>query len=532
VTQDRGWRISAGVKLVVVHSHFRPGGVRRVIELALPHVAGALRPRATSIVLVAGEAPDAGWLRALQDRVAGISLSCAVHRALGYVSESVLAPDVMQRHVRRHLARVLGDATPQSCVVWAHNLGLGRNLLLARELARVCQRRRLPFVSHHHDWWFDNRWQRWPEMQRTGSRSLIAVARIIFAHAPGVRHATINRADAALLARHFGRHVGWLPNPADRAPPVDPQSVRSAREWLAGQLGTDAPVWLLPCRLLRRKNIAEALLLARWLRPEAWLVTTGGVSSSDEEPYASALRRASVAGEWPLRLGILAGDESAKPSVPALLEASEAVLLTSLQEGFGLPNLEAAAAARPLITRALPNIAPDLAHFGFEFPQSYADVRVAPQLFDWSAEIGRQSRRWRAWRERLPRACRALADTPPALVPASPEPVAFSRLTLHAQLEVLAHAPAHSWRLCAPLNPFLRRWRQRAAAGELRVSHWPRTASHWLSGAAYGRRLQRLLRTTAEAGIDPRASRRVAEEFIRAKLAGPNQYPLLWTPEP
>ncbi|OYV85625.1 MAG: hypothetical protein B7Z73_13210, partial [Planctomycetia bacterium 21-64-5] len=39
--------------------------------------------------------------------------------------------------------------------------------------------------------------------------------------------------------------------------------------WLSEQLGDDAPVWLMPCRLLRRKNLAEALLLARWLRPEA-----------------------------------------------------------------------------------------------------------------------------------------------------------------------------------------------------------------------------------------------------------------------
>ena len=104
-------------------------------------------------------------------------------------------------------------------------------------------------------------------------------------------------------------------------------------------------MWLLPCRLLRRKNIAEALLLTRWLRPEAWLVTTGGVSSAEEQAYADGLAAAAQTHGWRLRLGILHGDESQKPSVPELLAASEAVLLTSLQEGFGLPYLEAAAAS-------------------------------------------------------------------------------------------------------------------------------------------------------------------------------------------
>jgi glycosyltransferase involved in cell wall biosynthesis len=49
---------------------------------------------------------------------------------------------------------------------------------------------------------------------------------------------------------------------------------------------------------------------------------------------------------------------------------SEAVLLTSIQEGFGLPYLEAAAARRPLVARALPNIAPDCASSGFAFPSA------------------------------------------------------------------------------------------------------------------------------------------------------------------
>ena len=46
-----------------------------------------------------------------------------------------------------------------------------------------------------------------------------------------------------------------------------------------------------------------------WLRPEAWLVTTGGVSSAEEEAYARQLEAAAETAGWRLRLGLLAGNE-------------------------------------------------------------------------------------------------------------------------------------------------------------------------------------------------------------------------------
>lgn len=520
-----------GLRLVIVHSHYRPGGVRRVIELALPAVAAALRPRVTGIVLAGGEAPDAGWFAHVRRRAGAIPVTCAIEPAVGYVSEQRLAPATAARRIRALLTRVLADGEPGGAVVWAHNLGLGRNLLLAETLHAVAAERGVPVVYHHHDWWFDNRWARWPEMRRSGFGSLAAVARAILP-AADVKHAAINDADARILARHFGAAAGWLPNPAAPAARPRPAESRRARRWLRTALGDDGPVWLVPCRLLRRKNLAEALLLTRWLRPEAWLVTTGAASSADEQAYAAALAQAARRHGWRLRLSVLAGGEEGKPSVDALLAASEAVLLTSLQEGFGLPNLEAAAAGRPLLARTLPNIAPDLARFGFRFPQAYADVLVDTGLFAAAAERRRQLTRWRAWRAGLPAPCRALAGRPALLAARTlPAAVPFSRLTLTAQLEVLARPVEETWARCLPHNPWLASWRARAAAGTLRASAWPAAATRRLDGAAYARRFGRLLRSPAPA-LPATAGQAAMAEFIRAKLAGDNQYPLLWSPQP
>jgi hypothetical protein len=285
----------------------------------------------------------------------------------------------------------------------------------------------------------------------------------------------------------------------------------------------------MPCRLLRRKNIAEALLLQRWLRPEACLVTTGGISSADERAYCERLDAAARANRWNLHMGVLQGNEAAKPGVAELLAASEVVLLTSIQEGFGLPYVEAAAAARPLIARSIPNISPDLHRFGFRFPQCYEEIMVAPELFDWNAEARRQMGLFRSWRRRLPGSLRRFVR-PPAVVGAidRPQPVPFSRLTLTAQLEVLAQPVERSWSACASLNPFLATWRKRAREQRLRMTPWPRTADKWLGGRAYAQRFEKLVSTPPmrTKSVDAGPSKQMA--FLRERLGAKWLFPLLW----
>lgn len=516
------------MKLVVVHYHLRPGGVRRVIELATPALAGARPGSVRGVVLATGEPPDPGWVRGLSARLAGVPVDVEVHAGFGYATGPA-GPD-WRRTSGEAVARLRSVASGDA-VVWAHNLGLGRNLPLAGSLAAAAADGAFPLVSLHHDWWFENRWQHLNLGSGGAPRNLTEVAGAVLAPGPGIAHLAINRTDAAVLAQHLPGRGGWLPNPVDAGAPPSAGRVAAARRWLTRRIGEDAPVWLLPCRLLRRKNIAEALLLTRWLRPEAWLVTTAGPSSSDEQAYARALAAAAGHHRWRLLLGALADAGADAPSVPELMQASEAVLLTSLQEGFGLPFVEAAAAGRPLLARELPNIAPDLAAFGFTFPQSYPDILVDPGLLDWTAECARQLRVLRRWKSRMPvSAARRVGVPAGPLRKDRPEPVPFSRLTLAAQLEVLAHPAGESWRACEPLNPFLASWRHQAGAGRLEASPWPATATRELGGAAYARRFFDQLAMTRTAACRGNASLSAQGAFLELKLAAPNLYPLLWEP--
>ncbi|HZJ17143.1 MAG TPA: glycosyltransferase [Chthoniobacteraceae bacterium] len=516
------------MKLIIVHFHLRPGGVRTVIELATPFLLREM-PSIERVILATGEARDADWNAEFRRRLAPTPIELMVEPTFRYISEQTSTPTLAGR-IRRALERLLASAEP--ALVWAHNLSVGRNLILARELVSVCDMHERTIVMHHHDWWFDNRWRRWPEMRRLGIRTLREAARIVFPTKPCIRIATINRADASVLQRHFGKRAAWLPNLAERAPAPSAARVRAARAWLSEVIGDHAPVWLLPSRLLRRKNIAEALLLTRWLRPEAALVVTGGVSSADENSYAQRLADATRRHHWRLHFGVLSSDDRRQPSVRELLAASECVLITSVQEGFGLPFVEAADSARPLIARHLPNVMPDLAKFGFRFPHTYEEVLIAPSLFSWTEEHKRQRRFFREWKAQLPRVCSAWTKPPPLLAHETPRPIPFSRLTLTAQLEVLARPAAESWRACAPLNESLRTWKRLASVGGLHITPWPASAKAWIGGPAYARRFAALAGARSQDRPAPDAAITAQDGLLPTKLRSQLPFPLPISPNP
>ncbi|MPN47700.1 hypothetical protein SDC9_195304 [bioreactor metagenome] len=116
---------------------------------------------------------------------------------------------------------------------------------------------------------------------------------------------------------------------------------------------------------------------------------------------------------------------------------------------------------------------------------------------------------------------------PPLLEAASAVPVPFSRLTLTAQLEVLAKPLDATWDVCAALNPFLQKWKEALSSSGLEPMAWPKSASRWLSGEAYADRFFE----TLEAGMPKKpatASDRAQRDFIAVKLDPANLYPLLW----
>lgn len=228
-----------------------------------------------------------------------------------------------------------------------------------------------------------------------------------------------------------------------------------------------------------------------------------------------------------MRLGVLAG-QSAAPPVSALIAGAEAVVLTSLQEGFGLPYLEAASAARPLVARALPNVLPDLVDLGLQAPTVYDEIHVPCDLFAAGRERSRQRALWLRWRGALPAEAQSLAGEP-AFLATEEAVVPFSRLTLTAQEEVLAHADDSLRGALDAVNPELASWPRGGA-------DWPASglgdgAVSALSPARFAGDFLAAMEAALTVPAGPEdAPQKVLDLFLADRLRGGNLYPLVFAP--
>jgi len=395
---------------------------------------------------------------------------------------------------------------------------VGRNPALTSAFAAGCGARNVRLFCHHHDFFFHNRWGHWPAWQAAGAQSFREAWQAIFPPGKQIWHRVACPADAQWLARHFEHERGNFSWPT----PIAPSSHGTcARSWLRNKLRSDAPVWLMPCRLLRRKNCAEGILLARLLRPEAAIVITGGASSAAEVSYAQALQTAGHELGWPVHFGVLSDPEAEKPSVESLMEASEAILLPSLFESVGLPTYEAARLGKAVIARhaAMPHGPPASAI-------AYAEVLVPREVFDWHAERLRQQRSFVSWKARLPADAEALMNEPPWWENGAGVP--FSRLSLEGQLEILRKTPSELQSALTAANP----WLSSAWSRIVEINKAPAPSLPDSMTLEYCARLLEADFRASQRPVTCAAVRSGADFRADERFVSINQYPLLWSADP
>jgi glycosyltransferase involved in cell wall biosynthesis len=258
------------------------------------------------------------------------------------------------------LADGLAAALAGVDVVIAHNVcSLGRNLALTSALRVVAARPGAPrLVLWHHDlaWTLP---AYLPYLHEGHPWDLLRSAW------PGATQVVVSEARRAELVALMG---------------LDPATVRVVPNGvdLAGLLGLDArtmavvrdadllaldPLVLLPARITPRKNVELALRVVASMRagsrPAAGLVVTGPLDPHD--PAAGSYLAALLALRRDLgleRAAVFLAETLPEPAGDALVRdlyrLADLLLLPSLDEGFGLPILEAAAHRLPIICSDLP----------------------------------------------------------------------------------------------------------------------------------------------------------------------------------
>ncbi len=324
------------MNVAILHYHLGWGGVTRVIANHAAAVQTSFR-----VGVVHGGRCE-GWPADAPD-VPRITVD-----GLEYDEGTSGKPDDLAGRLREALARL--DFAPADTIIHAHNHALGKNLSLPGALTALAGDG-YALLLHTHDFAEDFRSENYRRLADAPAPTLPN----LYASAPHVHHAVLNRRDEAVLctAGVPRERIHLLPNPVPDPGALAPRD--EARQRLAASRGVspEACLLLYPVRGIRRKNLGEALL---------WSVLNDDTHLAVTLPPSNPVELESY-NHWKAlveRLGLPCHFEIGEElQLAESLAAADLVLTTSVAEGFGLVFLEPWLAGRPLVGRDLPEITAD-----------------------------------------------------------------------------------------------------------------------------------------------------------------------------
>jgi len=230
---------------------------------------------------------------------------------------------------------------------------------------------------------------------------------------PGATNVTISEARRTQLVGLLGLDpaaVAVVPNGIDLAATLG-LGHATASLVAAGGLAAFDPLLLLPARVTPRKNVALAIrtiaAMHRMGRAAAGLVVTGPADPHDPTAVRHLAELVRLRGDLGLDRSVVLLAESgeappAEEVVHDLYRLADALLLPSLDEGFGLPILEAGVHRLPIVCSDLPalrDLAGDAAVYadpGID-PGSLASLVLARLDSDRAAGLARRVRSELTW---------------------------------------------------------------------------------------------------------------------------------------
>ena len=359
------------MKIALFHYHLRPGGVTDVIVFSVRALLTRMNDISELRLVTGEETGTEGVMNRIREdlhRDTADRLKLDVLPELAYVEEGP-GPDVEK------LAGRLEARYDDDTLWWVHNYHLGKNPAFTAALMKIAAEGRRDLLLHVHDF---------PECGRPENLSRLDEILDVppYPSGPRIRYAVINERDRRILSdAGLGDSTTLLFNPVPEPPrgTVNSASLQEALKvcCLSDNPGfiPGAPLLLYPVRAIRRKNILEAALLARLLdKPANLIVTLPGVSAQEKrysETVEAAFRDGSIPGVWcPESTG------DARLTYPNLASGCDAVISTSVQEGFGYLFLNAIHWRKPLLARYLDILDGVLDLFG-DYPRRFwADFRI------------------------------------------------------------------------------------------------------------------------------------------------------------
>ncbi|QDV73592.1 HAD family hydrolase [Botrimarina mediterranea] len=368
------------MRLAIVHHHLNRGGVTSVIVNHLRSLATLPAERRPERVVVLYDGQRDGWPDALPDE---FPIELVVEPALAYDPLDAKADPAK---LAMTLAQRLADCglAADNTLLHTHNHSLGKNASLPGALQRLAGDG-WRMLLQVHDFAEDNRPDNYRHLQDAiGETDPDRLGEVVYPQGSGLHYATLTERDADILlsAGVAAERVHPLPNPAAEFGEMPSQDEARGRVFGALGLPSTARLVVYPVRGIRRKNLGEMLLLSA-LAPEG---TYFAVTLRPKNPVEAASfdrwRLLAESLDLPCRFDIGSPREEGGYGCDFkdALAAADAILTTSVAEGFGMVFLEAWLAGKPLIGRDLPEITSEFKAAGMRFRSLWAELRAAACL--------------------------------------------------------------------------------------------------------------------------------------------------------
>lgn len=425
-------KISGTLSIGLLHYHFKLSGVQTVMANSLRSlILHGPYERLNIDLIASGASGPAG--RAFAERITGwadrrgnrpvkveishVDLPCSAYDERpaesleDFVGQAESTADKLLQYIKIRAASISPGEPPY--ILHVHNGNLGKNpplTMAIKLLAQRCQEEDLPVcvLYQMHDFAEDNRPGCWSALRScTGRSDSNFAVKMMYPTSRSVMWVVINSADRdRLIAAGMPQgRVTILPNAVDTEsftkPPAEP-----ADDELRGHIAAFAEkkgqlfeknrkILLSPIKVIRRKNVAESvllLILSNLIESDRWqLIVTLTPNSPSDIEYCRRIEHFVKQNRLPVVIGfgseiapgadrIIEDGRVKKYSLVDLLAASEAVLTTSLQEGFGYVFHEPWLLAKALIGRDIPAVTVDFVAAGLQLGHLYSRLLIPAEL--------------------------------------------------------------------------------------------------------------------------------------------------------
>lgn len=341
------------LKVAIVHHHLRGGGVTRIIHRALE----ALERFPVDVCVLSGE--DSGENESLDDSNIGII------DGLSYGSECPKIPaSELLKKVKSKAKELLGEEPD----IWhIHNPTLGKNAAFTEMTSKLASEGKKVFF-HIHDFAEDNRPSNYKYLSESKTEEGIGVLDIMCPVGNHVYYGVLNNRDYSYL-KSSGVDEARLITVSN---PVVINEQSNSNPLISDYIDIKK-LYLYPVRVIPRKNIGELILWAALSDEGEHFATTlapknpkylddyhGWVSFSEQRNLPVTFE---AGQKWDLEF-------------EELLQVSDAIITTSIAEGFGLVFLESWLIEKPLLGRKLPDITSDFELNGIKLEGMYTSLDI------------------------------------------------------------------------------------------------------------------------------------------------------------